>query len=178
LCAASVAFVHARSRRVLTIPPARATRCASDGVLSTTITRWPSATRGREPTSPRQPAALVGGSAPCPAPWPLVASSTAVAATATSARRSACRGSARGVRIQAKITGVGDGLPKTGRRGEHRGVGGGEGPRRQCGVGERLAELGVRGDAADDSDSPAVRRLAHAANKRAHNRPLVRGGEV
>ena len=53
---------RARSLRVPTMPPAAATRCASDRVRSTTISVARCATRGREPTRPRQPAALVSGS--------------------------------------------------------------------------------------------------------------------
>ena len=101
---------------------------------------------------PAPAAALVGGRGGCPALLPPVASSTAVAAAATSARSSACRGSARGVRIEAKITGVRDGLHEAGRRRDHRRVVGRERERRQGRVGERLAELRVRGDAADDGD--------------------------
>ena len=79
-CAASVVLVQARSRRVPTMPPAAATRCASDGVLQHDDDALRRARRAaREPTSPRQPAAVVGGGVAWPALLPPVASRTAVA---------------------------------------------------------------------------------------------------
>src|SRR5438876_1094725 len=182
LCAERAAPVQARSRRVSTMPPAAATRCASDGVRSTTITRWPSATRGSDPTRPRQANAAGARTGVCPALLPPVVSTTAVAATATSASRTACRGSARGVGIEPKITGVRDSLGEPGRRGDHRRVVGAQLERRERGVApERGSQLRVRRHTADDRDSaPAVlpRRLADATDECAHDRALVRGGEV
>src|SRR5207302_8248190 len=100
----------------------------------------------------------------CPAPLPPVASSTAVAATATTASNIACRGSARGERIKPKITGVWDGLDKARRRGDHRGIVGRELERCESRVGEGLTQLAVGGDTAHDRDPGRAHllcRLSH-----------------
>src|SRR5712692_2441126 len=180
-CAVRTELVQARSRSVPTTPPAAATRWASDGVLRTTITRRLGATRGREPTSPCQADALIAGAGGWPALLPPVASRTAVAETTTSPSRTACRGSARGVRIEAKISGVRDGVREAPRGGDHRRVVGAERGRCERGPGQRLAQLGVGRDPADDGDPRRAGQLgglAHAAHEGPDDRPLVRGCEI
>ena len=158
-----------------------ATRCASDGVFRTTITRAPSATRGREPTSPRQVAAAGAETGACPALLPPAASSAAVAIAVRSARITARRGSARGVRIEAKITRVRDRCREARSRGDHRRVVGAERERRERSLRQRGAKLGVRGDTADDGDprlAGLLDGLADAPDERTDDRALVRGGEI
>src|SRR6266516_2208510 len=180
--AASAALDQARSRRSPTRPPAAATRSASDGFLKTTITRWPTVTRGREPTRPRQleaPTAetVVARLVLCPP----AATSVSVAAAARTVSRPVCPSDRRGVRIEGKVSRIGDGLGEAGGRGDHGRVVGGVRERSEPGVGQRRAELRVRGHAADDGDllgARALRSLARPLDERADDGPLVARGEV
>src|SRR5919199_2929501 len=151
-CAASAAAVQRRSCFSVARPPARATRSASDGLRSTTIIRWPSATRGRgAPASPTQLAADCGAFVRAP---PEAATSAAAATSARSANAGRLR-----VRIERKILGVREGLRVARGRGDHRRVVGAERERCERGPGDRGAELRVGGDPADDGDLVDTRRL-------------------
>jgi len=102
-CEASAAAVQLRYCFSVASPPARATRSASEGLLSTTIIRWPSATRGLGP--PASPIQLADdGGAFVRAP-PEVATSAAAATSASRASAGRLR-----VRIERKILGVALGL--------------------------------------------------------------------
>src|SRR5581483_3721917 len=85
------------------------------------------------------------------------------------------------IRIECEIPRIGNsGCPARG-RGDHRGVVGAEGEGRRGRAGEGAAQLGVRRDAADDRDPVAagpLRRLLRPLDERAHDRALVRRGEV
>src|SRR5581483_7132687 len=172
-CAANASAVQRRSSAVETIPPARATRCASEGAFSTTIARCPSATGGSAPpTRPRQELCSSGALLPGE---PVAASSEAAAATATSASRPTLEG--LGVGIERKVLRMGDGVRVPRGRRDHRRVVAAEGKRRERRAGERGAQLRVGGDAADDGDAVGAGAL-DPVDERAHDRPLVGGGEV
>src|SRR5690348_8880514 len=174
-------FVHASSCSMSTAPPAAATRSPSDGVLSTTMTRRPSDTRGREPTRPCHDCAEEDANDGACAPLPPAASSAAVAAAARTARTAAYPASARGVRIEAEVRRIGERSRETPGRRDHRRVVGAELERRQRGVGKRGTQLRVRRDAADDRDArrPELRRsLAHAPDERADDGVLIRRSEI
>src|SRR5919198_290661 len=152
-CDASAAAVQRRSCFSVASPPARATRSASDGPRSTTIIRWPSATRG------------------------LGAAASPAAATSASRPRA---GRLR-VRIERKILGVALGLDEARGRGDHRRVVGAEREWRERGAGQRGTELRVGRDAADDGDLLRAGRLGgleRAADERADDRALVARGEI
>src|SRR5207244_7500384 len=101
-CEASAAAVQLRSCFSVASPPARATRSASDGLRSTTIMRWPSATRGLgPPASPIQLAEDCGAFVRAP---PEAATRTAAATTDGYARGIALR---KG--LERKILRRGDG---------------------------------------------------------------------
>src|SRR5207244_6064050 len=101
------------------------------GAFSSTIMRCPTATRGRcAPASPFQLAGLNGAGGLDPRPPAAIR--TSAAAVARAASGSAWNGSRRGrVRIEPKITGIGDGAFEAGSRGDHRGVVRAEGERRE-----------------------------------------------
>src|ERR687888_2043680 len=173
-CEASAAAVQLRSCFSVASPPARATRSESDGLRSTTIIRWPSATRGRgPPASPTQLAADCGTFARAP---PDTATSAAAATRAARASAGRLR-----VRIERKILRVLEGLDEAGGRGDHRCVVGAEWERSERRAGDRRPQLGVRGDAADDGDLVGAcrgRRLQRPADERPDDRALVARGKV
>src|SRR5919198_2649255 len=173
-CDASAAAVQRRSCFSVASPPARATRSASDGPRSTTIIRWPSATRGLgAPASPIQLAEDCGAFVRAP---PEVATSTAAATSASRPSAGRLR-----VRIERKILGVALGLDEARGRGDHRRVVGAERERRERGAGQRGTELRVGRDAADDGDLLRAGRLGgleRAADERADDRALVARGEI
>ena len=76
------------------------------------------------------------------------------------------------VRVEAEVARIRNGSSEAGRRGDHRRVVGAERERRERGAGERLAELRVRGDAADDGDPLRARsaRPPRARGRRARAR--------
>src|SRR5438105_1334124 len=155
-------------------PPARGTRSASDGLRSTTIMRWPSATRGRgPPASPTQLAADCGAFVRAP---PEAATRAAAATRATRASAGRLR-----VRIERKILRVWEGLDEAGGRGDHGRVVGAERQRRERGAGDRGTELRVGRDPADDGDPLRAGRLdslERPPDQRADDRALVARGEV
>src|SRR5438270_2996316 len=180
-CADCTTFVHACSCSISTAPPAAATRSPRDGVFSTTMTRWPSDTRGREPTRPRHDCAEGVASDGACALLPPPVRSAAVAAAARTAKTAAYRVSARGVRIETEVSRIRERPREAPGRCDHRRVVGAELERRQRRVGERGTQLRVRRDAADDRDArrPDVRgSLAHARHERADDGALVRRGEI
>src|SRR5919201_4624416 len=149
---ASAAAVQCRSCFSVPSPPARATRSASDGLRSTTIIRWPSATRGRgPPASPTQLAAVCGAFVRAPP------EATTSAAAATSATRAS--GPRLRMRIERKILGVLEGLDEAGGGRDHRRVVGAELERREDRAGDRSTELRVGRDPADDGDPLGAGRL-------------------
>src|SRR5205807_567158 len=175
--AASAVAVQRRSCFSVARPPARATRSASEGLLSTTIIRWPSATRGLgPPASPSQLAPELGALAP--APPPEAAKSTAAAARAGRARseaRTLC------MRIELKILRIRQRLDEPCRRRDHRRVVGAEVERGERSAGQRRPELRVGRDAADDGDPLGLRRLGgleRPLDERADDRALVARGEI
>src|SRR5581483_4968884 len=180
-CADCTTFVHACSCSMSTAPPAAATRSPSDGVFSTTMTRWPSDTRGREPTRPRQDCADDAASDGAAAFSPPAARSAAVAAAARTAKTAAYRVSARGVRIETEVARIRERRREAPGRRDHRRVVGAELERNQCRIGERRPQLRVRRDAADDRDarrSELCRSVAHASDERADDGALIRRGEI
>src|SRR5689334_11647292 len=147
--AASAIRVHVRSFRSLATPPFSATRSAIEGERSTTSTRWPTETAGwPPPTSPRHDDAselserCFWSLTPKPTTRPVTASARTARATSESRR----------IGIQRKITGRLDRLDVPRGRGDHRRVVGAERERRRGRLGQRRAELGVRGNAAYDGD--------------------------
>src|SRR5919198_3271240 len=151
-CAAGPAAFQRRSCFSVASPPARATRSASDGLRSTTIIRWPSATRGLgAPASPIQLAEEDGAFVRAP---PEVATRAAAATRATSANAGRLR-----VRIERKILGVREGLREACSGGDHGRIVGAEREREERGPRQRGAELRVRRDAADDGDPLGAGRL-------------------
>src|SRR5919206_253199 len=171
---ASAAAVQRRSCFSVASPPARATRSASEGLRSTTIIRWPGATRGLgAPASPIQLAEDVGAFVRAP---PEVATSAAAATSATTANAGRLR-----VRIESKILGVREGLDEARGRGDHGRVVGAERERGERGAGQRAAELRVGRDASDDGDPLGAGRLGgleRPADERADDRTLVARREV
>src|SRR5919201_6988580 len=144
-CEASAAAVQLRSCFSVASPPARATRSESDGLRSTTIMRWPSATRGLgPPASPIQLAADWGAFVRAP---PEAATSAAAATRASSASAGKSAGKLR-VRIERKILRVREALDEARGGGDHGRVVGAERKRRERRAREGGAELGVRRDAA------------------------------
>src|SRR5438552_6203824 len=151
-CAASAAAVQRRSCFSVASPPARATRSASDGLRSTTIMRWPSATRGLgPPASPTQLAPDCGAFVPAP---PEAATRTAAATRAGNASGIALR-----MGIERKILRVGEGLDEAGGRGDHGRVVGAERQGGERRARDRGAKLRVRRDPADDGDPLCAGRL-------------------
>ena len=175
-CAATAADVQRRSSESPASPPARWTRSASEKAVRTTRTRWPVPTGTRAPpTSPLHAAAAsrrdgAGGWLPPPAGTTTIAAATT---PASAARQSALR---HRIRVQAE--GIGGGLGVAAGGGDHRGIVRAELERRGNRLGQRGAELGVGGDAADDRDRPSVGRLADAFDERPDDRALVGRGEV
>src|SRR5438876_5357328 len=141
-----------RSSSLVASPPAFPTRSATEGVLRTTITRCPTATRGR--CAPANPCQLTScGAEGGPLPPPPAAIRIPVTATARAASTSALNGSRGGrVGIESKIAGIGDGLYKAGRRGDHGGVVGTELQRSKGCTGKGSAKLRVGGDSPDYGD--------------------------
>src|SRR5919198_974117 len=167
-CEASAAAVQLRSCFSVANPPARATRSESDGLRSTTIIRWPSATRGRgPPASPTQLAADCGAFVRAPP-------DAATSASRASAGR-LC------VRIERKILRVAETLCEACGRGDHGGVVGAELERSERGARDGGAELRVRRDPADDGDplgAGRLRGLERPPDERADDRALVARGEI
>src|ERR687887_156502 len=167
-CEASAAAVQRRSCFSVASPPTRATRSESDGLRSTTIIRWPSATRGRgPPASPTQLAADCGAFVRAPP-------DAATRASRASAGR-LC------VRIERKILRVAETLCEACGRGDHGGVVGAELERSERGARDGGAELRVRRDPADDGDplgAGRLRGLERPPDERADDRALVARGEI
>src|SRR4051794_13366560 len=180
-----MAAVHRRSCASLARPPAFATRWASEGAFSSTITRWPTETgTGGAPTRPYQALAgtcakRVGAAATC-SRTAAISAAASVAATATTSSSAICgrAPSGRGrVRIHGKVARWLLGLPEPGRRRDHRRVVRAERERREGCAAEGAAELRVGGDAADNRD-PIRRGLLDAPDERADDRALVARREV
>src|SRR6476661_1698712 len=172
-CAAAACEVHDRSCASVAKRTYRS-RSATEGVWSTTIDRWPVNTCARSPpTRPLHASGeiLFAGSRP---PADMLTTSAVATAPARTTRDGRLR---RGTRIERKVVGVRDGIGVARGGGDHRGVVGAELKRRKRGFRESRAQLGVRRDAADDGDL-SFRRGPDAFDQRAHDRPLVRGGEI
>src|SRR5438034_4897555 len=180
-CVATALSVQRCSSSLVARPPAFPTRSASAGAFSTTITRCPTATRGRwAPANPCQLGSPVGAGRWLPPPPAAIR--TAVTTTARAASTSALNGSrGRRVGIEPKIAGIGDGLDVTRGRRDHRRVVRAQGERREHGLRQRRAQLRVRGDTADDGNRPRADlggSLLRALDERAHDRALIARGEI
>src|SRR5689334_20315818 len=184
-CAAKIAAVQRRSCPSLACPPAAATRSASDGPFSSTMTRCPTDTgTGGEPTRPYQElagtsAGLFAAAVAC-SRTAAIRAAPRVAATATTRRSAICGGAPSGrgrVRIDGKVAGCLPGLPVPGRRRDHRGVVRAQRERRERRAAEGTAQLGVRGYAANDRHSVRS-RLLNALHECADDRALVARGQV
>src|SRR5712691_12573615 len=118
---------------------ALARRWAAEGVRSSTIILWPPDTAPRgSPTSPRQ---LTAGRRDEWTRPPAETASTSATASTAIPDRIVSRDLMCGTRIQGKVVGVRDGVGIAPRGGDHRRVVGAERERRECGAGQRGAEL-------------------------------------